>query len=304
MNTTRMSVLSCGCVCACAMHAAVAQDIPPSVDAADATDAAPEENAGRVALASLPNEAPIPAPTGLRVQFDSGTMENVHRIVGFWPSVHWLNSRNIDTSMGALGYSWRNLKLEGALFRVRESEQFRGNSELLRIDSAAKRLGYKLGPHWALQFSRGFISTPDQFRQDQRSKRRTASLTYRGGYSSNPWNTTLAVGYGKGPSGHSGNAYLLDSAMRLGEEHTVFGRFERGGHDELFRDEDGPRDRSHDVSKMSAGYLYEPKMPGTMKLSFGGVVSQRAVPNELLSYYGDKTTYMVFMRLQVKFGGN
>lgn len=299
MNTTRMSALSCGCVCACAVHAALAQEL------ASAAEASLEGNRPQSTIASLPSDAPVPSPTGLRVQFDSGTMENVHRIVGFWPSVHWLNSRNRGTSMAALGYTWRNLKLEGALFKERESEQFRGNDELLRIDSASKRLGYRLGPHWALQLSRGFISSPDQFRQDQRTRRRTASLTYRGGYNSNAWHATMAFGRGKGPSGNSGNAYLLDTAMRLGQQHTLFGRIERAGHDELFRNEDGPRDQSHDVNKVSMGYLYEPKTRGPAKLGFGGMVSRRSVSNELLPYYADKNiSYMVFMRMQVKFGGN
>lgn len=278
MNTTRVVVLSCGCACACAVQAQTASYDEPY--------------------------GPVPAPTGLRAQFDSGTMENVHQIVGFWPSVHWLNSRNRGTSMAALGYTWRNLKLEGALFKERDAGPYRSDnsSEWLRIDSARRRLAYQFGPNWALQLSRGFLSSPDQFRQDQKTRRRTASLTYRGGFQGNPWHATLAYGRGRGLSGNDGNAYLLDTALRLGQEHTLFGRIERGGHDELFRSEDGPSNQSYQVSKMSVGYLYEAKSQGVATLGIGGLVSRRTVPAELLPYYsGNNTDYTVFVRLQMKF---
>jgi hypothetical protein len=309
MNAKRLTVLSCGCACAWAMQAAQAESPGDDGPAAAGKDLAPGALADRpvndedAAPRALSGYAPEPLQSGLRFQFDSGTMENVHRIVGFWPSVHWLNSRNQGTSMAALGYTWRNLRLEGALFKERETDQSRnGNIELLRLDAVKRRLAYKFSPHWAFQLSRGYINTPDQFRQDQKSRRRTASLTYRNTFAGNPWHATLAYGRGRGLSGGNSNAYLLDTAMQIGPQHTVFGRMERGGHDELFREEDGPRTRVYNVNKMSVGYLYEAKTEGPAKLGFGGVVSRRSVPNELLAYYGDKTTsYTVFVRMQMKF---
>jgi hypothetical protein len=276
-------------------QAGAAEDSPSGTLAGHPADAAP-----RLPLSGY---SPEPDPNGLRFQFDSGTIENVHRIVGFWPSVHWLNSRNRGTSMAALGYTWRNLRLEGALFKERDVDPYRnGNTELLRLDSTKKRLAYKFGPNWAFHLSRGFINMPDQFRQDQKSRRRTASLTYRSSIAGNPWHTTLAYGRGKGLSGENSNAYLLDTAMQIGPQHTVFARVERAGHDELFREEDGPRNQSYVANKMSVGYLYEVKTEGAAKLGFGGVVSRRSIPDELHAYYGDKnTSYTVFFRLQMKF---
>ncbi len=307
MDTARVAILSCGCVCAWVVQAAQAaadgdgSEADPLIVAEIAAPAPADDAPEEAAALDQDGRAAVPAPAGLRVQFDSGTMENVHRIVGFWPSVHWLNSRNAGTSMAALGYTWRNLRLEGALFRERGSEQYR-DSEFLRMDSARKRLGYRFGPHWALQLSRGFLATPDQFRQDQKTRRRTASLTYRGGFNSNPWHATVAFGRGKGLSGINSSAYLLDTAMNIGQQHTVFARLERAGHDELFRNEDGPRDRVHDASKVSVGYLYDVTKNGPAKLGIGGTVSRRAVSDELLSYYGDKPiSYEVFLRLQMNF---
>jgi hypothetical protein len=259
-------------------------------------------------LAALPahirSYEPVSESGNTRFQFDSGSLENVHRIVGFWPSVHWLNSRNRGASMAALGYTWRNLRLEGALFKERDADQYRNssNTEMLRLDSTKRRLSYNLGPNWAFQLSRGFLKSPDQFRLDQKSRRSTASLTYRNSIAGNPWHTTMAFGRGKGLSGENSSAYLVDTAMQIGPQHTVFGRFERAGHDELFREEDGPRNRAYEANKTSVGYLYEVKTQSAAKVGVGGVVSYRSVPNELLAYYGDKnTSYTLFFRLQMKF---
>lgn len=314
MNAMRLTVLSCGCACACAMHAAQAESVDDAAQGGVIKDPAPDtladrpanEDAGAPLPAAplpFPGYEPEPATNGLRLQFDSGAMENVQRIVGFWPSVHWLNSRNRGSSMAALGYTWRNLRLEGALFKERDTGQSRnGNTELLRLDSTKKRLAYKFGPHWAFQLSRGYINAPDQFRPDQKSRRRTASLTYRSTFDNNPWHTTLAYGWGRGLSGENSSAYLVDTALQIGPQHTLFGRIERAGHDELFREEDGPRQRVYEVNKMSVGYLYEVKTEGPARLDIGGVVSRRSIPKELLNYYGDKTiSYTVFLRLQMKF---
>jgi len=301
MDTTRVAAFSCGCLCAWVVQTAVAQELAPG--AAAETFSAPD--AAAQALPGEASAAPVPAPTGLRIQFDSGTMENVHRIVGFWPSMHWLNSHNAGTSMAALGYTWRNLRLEGALFKERDAGQFRSGSELLQIDSATRRLAYRFGPNWALQLSRGFLGSPDQLHKDQRGHRSTASLTYRGGFASNPWHATLAYGRGKGWSGSDGNAYLLDTAMRIDERHTVFGRIERAGHDELFQNEGGPRNQRYEAGKMSVGYLYESVTRGPVTLGVGGMVSRRVIPDQLLPYYGDNnTSYTVFLRFQMKFGGH
>ncbi|TCS35848.1 hypothetical protein EDC30_109149 [Paucimonas lemoignei] len=310
MNAMRLAILSCGCACAWMMQPAQADSYDEngrSLADEPVSSALAEKSIDADMLAAVPSHLashePAVSPTGTRVQFDSGTIENVHRIVGFWPSVHWLNSRNRGSSMAALGYTWRNLRLEGALFKERDSDQSRNsNTELLRMDAAKRRLAYKFGPNWAFQLSRGYLNTPDQFRQDQKSRRRTASLTYRNEFAGNPWHSTLAYARGKGSSGTDSTTYLLDTAMQLGLQHTVFGRIERGGHDELFLDEEGPRNRVYNVNKMSVGYLYEVKTEGPARLGVGGVVSRRDMPNELLSYYGDKTTsYTVFFRLQMKF---
>lgn len=295
MKATQVAVLSCGCLAA--FQAALAADAGerplPDMPALASSLAYADDLMTASYLAGNRRAG------GLQVHFDSGTLDDVHRLVGFWPSMQWLNSRTFDTSMASLGYSWRNLRLEGALVRGRESGE-RRNNQLLRFDSVSRRFSYQFGSHWSLKLSRGFQRGPDQLGQERRARRRTASLTYSGHFQDKPWHATVAAGRGRGLSGHSSAAFLFDSAMHIRPRHTLFGRMERSGHDELFVNEDGPRERSIEASKVSVGYLYDVRTNGPARMEFGALVSRRNLPLELMPYYGDKPlTYAVFMRLQM-----
>ncbi len=299
MKATQVAVLSCGCFAAlqAALAAGTEERALPAMQTSSSSLAYADDLMAATYLAGNPRAR------GLQVHFDSGTIEDVHRMVGFWPSMHWLNARTFDTSMATLGYSWRNLRLEGALVRGRESGAGeRRSNELLRFDSTSRRFSYQFGSHWSLKLSRGFQRGPDQLGQERKARRRTASLTYSGQFKDNPWHATIAAGRGRGLSGYDSAAFLFDSAMHIGSRHTLFGRMERGGHDELFANENGPTERSIEASKLSVGYLYDVRRSGPTRMEVGALVSRRSLPAELLPYYGDKPlNYAVFMRLQMPF---
>ncbi|MBI1892300.1 MAG: hypothetical protein HYS18_16770 [Burkholderiales bacterium] len=287
MTAARAAVLSTGCFCAFLVNAQAAEN---AVEA--------DTSIAYTPYASVPDTRQF---AQLSWQFESGTLEGLHKIVDFWPSIHWLSSSNIASSMAALGYSWRNLKLEGAIFKARETERTR-NTEFLKLDSTTKRLSYTLGPNWGVQISRGYRESPDQFPGASASHRTTMSATYRGYAGTNPWNTTLA--WGRAGGDFAGNAYLMESAMRFDQHHTVFGRLERAGNDELFQDEEGSHQQRYSARKITLGYLYDVINRGPVRFNIGGLVSRRIIPNELLPYYGTRdTSVMAFLRLQIQFSG-
>jgi hypothetical protein len=231
------------------------------------------------------------------LQFDSGTLEGLHRFVDFWPSIHWLSAANVATSIASLGYTWRNLKLEGALFRGQEAG--RRNTEFIKLDSTSARLAYKLAPNWSLRVSRGYQNSPDQLAQPATMHRTTASATYYGSIAGNPWNTTMA--WGRGEDSLNGNAYLMESAMRLDRRHTIFTRLERAGNGELFPEEEAPHQQSYRAQKISVGYLYDIVDRGPTRFGIGASISKRTVPDELTPYYnGNNTSRMIFLRLQMQ----
>lgn len=289
MSTARAAVLSLGCVCALA----------PAAHAAENAVTA-DTSIAYTPYASVPGNRRFGQ---LSWHLESGTLEGLHEVVNFWPSIHWLRSSNIATGMAALGYTWRNLKLEGAVFQDRESElERRRDTELLKLDSTSRRLSYNLGPNWGVQISRGYRGSPDRFPGTEASRRTTVSTTYRGYVGTYPWNTTLA--WGRASGNLAGSAYLMESAMRIEQRHTLFGRIERAGNDELFREEEGPHQRSYSVRKITFGYLYDVVKRGPVRFDIGGLVSRRMVPDELLTYYGVRdTSVMAFLRLQIQFSG-
>jgi hypothetical protein len=275
MTAARVAILAAGCLCAFAAHAElVNQDGEAGVQEALATSGHAADRQSYPAYAVEPSDD----ANHLSLQFDSGTLEGLHRFVDFWPSIHWLNAANVATSIASLGYTWRNLKLEGALFKGQETD--RRNNEFIRLESTANRLSYKLAPNWALRVSRGYQNSPDQVVQPMIMRRTAASATYFGYIGSNP-------------------------AMRLDRRHTIFTRLERAGNGELFPEEEAPHQQSYQAQKISLGYMYDIVNRGSTKLAVGASISKRSVPDELVSYYnGNDTSRMVFMRLQVQLFSN
>lgn len=308
MNTvfkkTHIASFSLGFVCACSVHAQVLEQ-----SEADASRSESRAEPGIVEQAYYRSVQGIDRTRrknadlqSLGWQFDVGLPEDLHKVVASWPSIHWISGDNREASMASLGYTWRTFKLEGALFKERESNR-PIDFEATKLDLIKRLFSYSFAPNWSLQFSRGYRNSPDHLGQEV-VRRTTASTTYRTNVGGNPWHVTLAWGRGKESAGSSKNTYLLESAMRIDRQHTIFGRFERAGNDELFRNEPASHQRSYDARKFTVGYLYDVTTSGPALLSIGGLASRREVPAELLSYYGNDTSYMVFMRMHVKFAAN
>jgi hypothetical protein len=131
--------------------------------------------------------------------------------------------------------------------------------------------------------------------------RATASATYnrtRGGASN--WQTTLAWGHNARDPGASTNAFLVESTLRTGP-HTVFGRGEVAGKDELF--DSGPHvHQVFDVGKISLGYVFDFLRQGHLALGVGGLGSLHFVPAEIEDGYGSRTprSFMLFVRGELR----
>lgn len=292
MQAARIAVAACGCVWM--MAAAKASQTAEDVELQPAPNAQLFGGRHWVDVARYGTAE----PGGWNWRIAAGAPEGLHKIVGFWPSIHWLSPANADTSIASLGYTWRNLRLEGALIRGRDGER-RQETEYIKIDSLLKRLAFQPAPNLSFRVSRGYRESPDLIGQPL-ARRRTASLSYRTEWARNTWNTTLAWSKGAGSPGTSGDVYLLESAVRLARQHTLFGRLERAGNDELFRNEPAPSARAYDANKYTLGYVYD-VVEGRSKIGIGGLAYRRSVPDELLPYYGNgKTSYMLFMRFQME----
>jgi hypothetical protein len=213
---------------------------------------------------------------------------------------HWLDSTHITFGVLTTGYQWKNLRLEVSGFHGREPDQLRYNFDHGKIDSASARLSYNPSENWALQISHGFIKSPEQLTPDDHLHRTTASASYNRALSDGNVQTTVAWGRNV-HSEHTLDAYLLESAYRFSQQHTVFGRLERAAKDELFLDGAEQAGQTFKVSKLSVGYVYDFPLWQRMKFGVGGLVSAYALPSQLDTVYGSSpNSWMLFGRVKIE----
>jgi uncharacterized cupredoxin-like copper-binding protein len=216
-------------------------------------------------------------------------------------SHHWLDSTHITYGVVTLGYVLGNVKLEASAFRGREPDQDRYDIETGKLDSAAVRLSYNPTQNWALQVSRGHITSPEALHADDDVERTTASAIYQRNFGSAKWQTTFAWGRNKPSHGDSTDAYLLESAIALGKTHTFFGRVERADKNELFLEGDPREGETFKVGKLTMGYVHDFRSGGHFKIGLGGLVSAYSLPDELHPVYGSSPmSFMLFARIRIQ----
>lgn len=214
---------------------------------------------------------------------------------------HWLDSTHITYGVVTLGYIYKDFKIETSAFHGREPDQFRYNIETGGLDSNSVRLTYNPTPNWSGQVSYGHIKSPEQLEPDVDVNRTTASITNNTNFGINILQTTFAWGRNAPNEGESTNAYLLESALKIGASHTVFGRLENVDKNELFEVGDPLFGKSFKINKASLGYVYDFPSSSHYTVGLGGVVSGYSIPSELRDTYGSHpNSLMLFARLKIK----
>jgi hypothetical protein len=214
---------------------------------------------------------------------------------------HWLDSTHITFGVVTLGYVRRNVKAEVSAFNGREPDQNRYNIETRKLDSASGRLSWNPTLAWALQASYGRLDSPELLEPEIAIRRTTASASYQTSVGGNNWQTTLAWGRNDKRPGKQTDGWLLESAIKIGEVHTIFARVERVENDELFRENEPLHGETFRVGKLSLGYINDFAHVGRVKIGAGGLVSKYDKPSALDPFYGDDpTSYMLFLRARLQ----
>ena len=215
---------------------------------------------------------------------------------------HWLDSTHITFGVATLGYIWNNkVKLEGSLFTGREPDQDRWDIETPKMDSQSIRLQINPTDDWSFQASYGHINSPEQLAPDMDVDRLTLSVTYNRPFGhNNNWQTTLAFGRNNNEPGHTLDAFLVESAVRLHNIHTFFTRFEHVAKDELFPDTSPQAGEIFHVSKLSVGYIYDFATYKGLKFGLGALGSLHFLPSDLDNVYSDDpASFMLFARIKI-----
>lgn len=214
---------------------------------------------------------------------------------------HWLDATHISYGVATLGWTWRDLRIEGSRFNGREPDQHRTNIELRALDSWSARISWNPGEHWALQASHGALRAPEQLEPGVDMTRTTASAIYQRGTETRQWQTTLAWGRNRKHPGGQTDAWLLESALRWQDRWTLFGRAERVGKDELFAEGDPLHGRTFEVDKLTLGAVRDFRTGAIGRLGIGAQYGWHALPAALDPAYGnDPGSWLLFARWRLE----
>ena len=123
---------------------------------------------------------------------------------------HWQDSSHVTFGVATAGLVWRTIKIEGSVFTGREPDEDRYDFDRARFDSASGRISWNPTPDLALQFSHGYLKSPEASEPAAKRHRTTASIIYNKalGHDTN-WVTTFV--WGQNDDTHEGTtqAFLL-----------------------------------------------------------------------------------------------
>lgn len=139
---------------------------------------------------------------------------------------HWEDATHITFGVATLGFRYKIAKLEGSIFTGREPDENRYNFDKPRFDSYSYRLSVNPGRKLALQFSQGFIKSPEDLFPEENIIRTTASVTHTALLKNEQWiSTTFVWGMNHIAGEKNLHAFLLESNLEL-SPLTIYGRYE------------------------------------------------------------------------------
>jgi len=198
------------------------------------------------------------------------------------------------------GYTWRTLTFEqSAISAYRKEQRHTGRHEWPKLESKLTRLSFTPAPNWTFRLSRGAISGLDQLMPNDDVRRASISAIYTRNFNRAHWQTTVGWGRYTRKSRETMVGYLLESTLRFRGTHSMFGRLEQVGSDDLMRVNESLQRHLFRIKKLTLGYFQEMQPNASFGLDIGGMVSRHFIPADMTSSYGrDPISYMMFVRFK------
>jgi hypothetical protein len=223
---------------------------------------------------------------------------------------HWQDSTHVTFGVATAGLEWSGfggVKVEGSIFTGREPDENRYDFDRARFDSFSGRISWNPTRDLAVQFSHGYIKSPEALEPDAKRHRTTTSLIYNKalGQDSN-WATSFV--WGQNHDTHEGKtqSFLIESNYQRGRD-TIYARFERvdkSGHELVLARSD--LNEVFPVNSVSVGYVRDLSHGKGIDIGLGGQFTIDTWPNELDRYYGDGPGYgfEFFLRIRPSLHGH
>ncbi|GAB3696490.1 hypothetical protein GCM10027592_19620 [Spirosoma flavus] len=138
---------------------------------------------------------------------------------------HWQDATHILFGVATAGFRYKWAKLEASSFTGREPDENRYNLDKPRFDSYSYRLSVNPLPSLALQFSQGFIKSPEDLHQDENVTRTTASVLHSKAVGPNRYVTSAFVWGRNSHDGKGEDSFLAESSLQW-NKLAFYGRYE------------------------------------------------------------------------------
>lgn len=202
-------------------------------------------------------------------------------------SHHWQDASHITFGVATLGFRYKMLKLEGSAFNGSEPDEERWGFDKIKFNSYSYRISVNPNKNFALQFSQGFIKSPEALEPGVDVTRTTASVIHSYNLSSSKnISTSFAWGYNDKGHGHTEHSFLLESNAQL-NKLAVYGRYEFVQKDPEELSLDGfEHDTKFNINALTLGTNYRLFQFSNTNVSLGLQGSIYFTPMELQPFYG------------------
>jgi len=141
-------------------------------------------------------------------------------------SHHWQDATHITYGVGTIGFRYKIFKGEASIFTGREPDENRYDFDKPLFDSYSYRISANPNRYFSLQFSQGFIHSPEALEPQLNVVRTAASVIHtkllkHGRFIA----TSIVWGMNHNSTGNTLNSLLIESNLKLAPL-SIYGRFE------------------------------------------------------------------------------
>ncbi|GAB2541529.1 hypothetical protein [Spirosoma aerophilum] len=140
-------------------------------------------------------------------------------------SHHWQDATHILFGVATAGIRYKWARLEASTFTGREPDEHRYNFDKPTFNSYSYRLSINPSPSLAVQFSQGFLHSPEEAHPEENITRTTASILHSKGLGPDSYVTSSFVWGRNSHDGSGENSYLAESSLQK-DKVAFYGRYE------------------------------------------------------------------------------
>lgn len=205
---------------------------------------------------------------------------------------HWQDATHILFGVATLGFRYKMVKVEGSAFTGREPDENRYSFDKMKFDSYSYRISVNPDKNLALQFSQGFLNSPEVAHPDEDVVRTTASAIHQHNITDTRFISTSLI-YGLNHKKHDGetaNEHSITAETNFQMDKTgIYGRYEfvQKSTEEIALENAGLPKSLYNVSAVTLGINRRILQVAKTDLSVGVQASLNFIPNDLERIYGN-----------------